>query len=111
MTSGAARVLLVGFQDNLGLGYLASSLKVVGHEVRIETFETNPLPLLHLARQWNPDIVGFSLIFQFMAPEFAKTIRALRRRDRTLYHGRSLRFVCARNTSPTHSRTGQCGAL
>lgn len=78
--SGVARVLLVGFQDqdNLGLGYLASSLRVVGHEVRIETFEADPLPLLRLARQWNPDIVGFSLIFQFMAPEFAQTIRALR---------------------------------
>ncbi len=80
MTSVVARVLLVGFQDqdNLGLGYLASSLRAVGHEVRIETFEADPLPLLHLARQWKPDIVGFSLIFQFMAPEFADTIRALR---------------------------------
>ncbi len=78
--SGAARVLLVGFQDqdNLGLGYLASSLRAAGHDVRIETFAADYLPLLRLARQWNPHIVGFSLIFQFMAPEFAQTIRELR---------------------------------
>ncbi|MGA7237874.1 MAG: radical SAM protein [Bryobacteraceae bacterium] len=78
--SGAARVLLVGFQDqdNLGLGYLASSLKAAGHEVRIETFAADFVPLLRLARQWNPHIVGFSLIFQFMAPEFAQTMRGLR---------------------------------
>ena len=75
-----ARVLLVGFQDqdNLGLGYLASSLKASSHEARIETFTTDPLPLLRLVRQWEPDIVGFSLIFQFMAPEFAQVIRAMR---------------------------------
>jgi anaerobic magnesium-protoporphyrin IX monomethyl ester cyclase len=79
MISGA-RVLLVGFQDqdNLGLGYLASCLRVAGHEVCIETFEADPQPLLKLAREWCPDIVGFSLIFQFMVPEFAETIRALR---------------------------------
>ncbi len=78
--SGAARVLLVGFQDqdNLGLGYLASSLRAAGHDVRIETFAADYLPLLRLARQWNPHIVGFSLIFQFMAPEFAQTIREIR---------------------------------
>jgi radical SAM superfamily enzyme YgiQ (UPF0313 family) len=78
--SGAARVLLVGFQDqdNLGLGYLASSLNAAGHEVRIETFAADCVPLLRLAREWNPHIVGFSLIFQFMAPEFAQTMRSLR---------------------------------
>jgi radical SAM superfamily enzyme YgiQ (UPF0313 family) len=78
--SDAARVLLVGFQDqdNLGLGYLASSLRAAGHEVRIETFEADFIPLLRSAREWNPHIVGFSLIFQFMAPEFAQTIRGLR---------------------------------
>jgi len=74
------RVLLVGFQDqdNLGLGYLASSLRAAGHEARIATFGTDPQPLLQIARQWQPDIIGFSLIFQFMAPEFAQVICALR---------------------------------
>ncbi len=75
-----ARVLLVGFQDqdNLGLGYLASCLRRAGHEVRIESFGSAAGPLLQLARQWTPDIIGFSMIFQFMAPDFARIIRALR---------------------------------
>src|SRR5262252_8591238 len=74
------RVLLVGFQDqdNLGLGYLASSLKVAGHEARIESFRADDQPLLDLARKWQPDIIGFSMIFQFMAPDFAQIICALR---------------------------------
>ena len=78
--SRAARVLLVGFQDqdNLGLGYLASSLRAAGHDVRIESFGTDPAPLIHVSRKWAPDIVGFSMIFQFMAPEFAHAIDALR---------------------------------
>jgi anaerobic magnesium-protoporphyrin IX monomethyl ester cyclase len=78
--SGAARVLLVGFQDqdNLGLGYLSGSLRAAGHEIRIVTFEADFVPLLRLAWEWNPHIVGFSLIFQFMAPEFAQTMRGLR---------------------------------
>lgn len=75
-----ARVLLVGFQDqdNLGLGYLASCLRLAGHEARIESFGKEAGPLLGVARRWTPDIIGFSLIFQFMAPDFARIIRALR---------------------------------
>lgn len=78
--SGAARVLLVGFQDqeNLGLGYLAGSLKAAGHAVCIESFARDASRLLSQARQWQPDIVGFSLIFQFLAPDFAETLHALR---------------------------------
>lgn len=75
-----ARALLVGFQeqDNLGLRYLASSLREAGHEVRIESFGTEAGPLLRLAERWTPDVIGFSMIFQFMAPDFAQVISALR---------------------------------
>lgn len=75
-----ARVLLVGFQDqdNLGLRYLASSLRAAGHEICIESFGTEAGPLLSRARRWVPDVIGFSMIFQFMAPDFAKVIRELR---------------------------------
>ncbi len=78
--SRPARVLLVGFQDqdNLGLGYLASSLRQAGHEARIECFGRDPGPLLDLSRRLRPDVIGFSLIFQFMAPDFAQVISALR---------------------------------
>lgn len=75
-----ARVLLVGFQDqdNLGLRYLASSLRAAGHETRIESFGYDPVPLTRLAHEWMPDVIGFSLIFQFMAPDFSRVISALR---------------------------------
>lgn len=75
-----ARVLLVGFQDqdNLGLRYLASSLRAAGHEIRIESFGTETEALVRAAHRWPPDIIGFSLIFQFMAPDFALAINALR---------------------------------
>lgn len=74
------RVLLTGYQDqdNLGLRYLASSLKAAGHEVRIESFGSEAGALLRRASLWDPDIVGFSLIFQFMAPDYAQVIRDLR---------------------------------
>ncbi len=75
-----ARVLLVGFQDqdNLGLRYLASSLREAGQDVRIESFGTEAGPLVSVARRWVPDVIGFSMIFQFMAPDFAQVISALR---------------------------------
>jgi anaerobic magnesium-protoporphyrin IX monomethyl ester cyclase len=81
MTPRPARVLLVGFQDqdNLGLRYLASSLRAAGHEIRIETFGPDAAPLVDVARAWPPDVIGFSLIFQFMAPEFGQVIGELRR--------------------------------
>lgn len=80
MSSPAARVLLVGFQDqdNLGLRYLASSLRAAGHDVRIESFGPDAAPLVTAARSWAPDVIGFSMIFQFMAPEFGQVIGSLR---------------------------------
>ena len=74
------RVLLVGFQnqDNLGVRYLASSLLQAGHDVRIESFGQDAGPLVRAAREWTADIIGFSMIFQFMAPDFARVIAALR---------------------------------
>src|SRR4051812_19166971 len=76
-----ARVLLVGFQDqdNLGLRYLASSLQAAGHHLRVESFGRDATgPLLGAAREFEPDVVGFSMIFQFMAPDFAAVLGALR---------------------------------
>ena len=80
MTGAPCRVLLVGFQDqdNLGVRYLASSLRQAGHDVRIESFGKNPAPLVLSTLAWRPDVVGFSMIFQFMAPDFGKVISALR---------------------------------
>lgn len=74
------RVLLVGFeeQDNLGVRYLSSRLLRDGHETRICAFGTDPGPLLAVIREMRPDVVGFSLIFQYMVPEFRAVMVALR---------------------------------
>jgi len=74
------RILLVGYedQDNLGIRYLSSRLLSDGHHTRIVAFGNDPGPLLRVIEEERPDVVGFSLIFQYMVPEFAAVIRALR---------------------------------
>jgi len=74
------RILLVGYedQDNLGIRYLSARLLRDGHDTRIVAFSDDPGPLLALIDREQPDVVGFSLIFQFMVPEFGAVIRALR---------------------------------
>src|SRR4051812_17813118 len=77
--SRAARVLLVAFedQDNLGVRYLASFLRKHGHEATIVAFG-NAAPVIEAAARIDPDIIGFSLIFQYMVPEFRDAIAELR---------------------------------
>jgi radical SAM superfamily enzyme YgiQ (UPF0313 family) len=74
------RVLLVGFedQDNLGLRYLMAAARSRGHAVEIVTYTADPSALVGRARAWQPDVIGLSLIFQYMAPEFARVVAALR---------------------------------
>ena len=81
-SKGKTDVLLVGFQDqdNLGLRYLISSLNEAGYHAKIVTYQPDPEPLVDIINREEPDIVGFSLIFQYMAPSFAKIIEALRAR-------------------------------
>jgi anaerobic magnesium-protoporphyrin IX monomethyl ester cyclase len=75
-----ATVVLVGFedQDNLGLRYLSSRLRQAGHATRIVTI-TDGVSSVHdtiLALQ--PQVAGFSLIFQYLLPEFAELLAQLR---------------------------------
>jgi radical SAM superfamily enzyme YgiQ (UPF0313 family) len=76
----AQRALLVGFQDqdNLGLRYLMSAANAAGHHATIVTYQSNPQPLLETIRDVKPDLIGFSLIFQYMAPDFGRVIACLR---------------------------------
>jgi radical SAM superfamily enzyme YgiQ (UPF0313 family) len=73
-------VLLIGFQHqgNLGLGYLASTLQQHGYSVVTCDVEADQELLVKTARQVEPIIVGFSLIFQFYITQFASLIRRLR---------------------------------
>lgn len=73
-------VLLIGFQDqdNLGLRYLMSAVNASGHRALIMTYRSNPEEILKRIGIDKPDVVGFSLIFQYMAPDFGEVIGALR---------------------------------
>jgi radical SAM superfamily enzyme YgiQ (UPF0313 family) len=75
-----ASVLLVGFQDqdNLGLRYLQSTVQHAGFRSRIVSYSADPAPICDTVARLAPDVVGFSLIFQYMAPEFGRVIEALR---------------------------------
>jgi anaerobic magnesium-protoporphyrin IX monomethyl ester cyclase len=78
----ACSVLLIGFQDqdNLGLRYLLSSVRHAGFAGRIETYTSDPEPIAELVARLRPTVIGFSLIFQYMSPDFARIIQTLRAR-------------------------------
>jgi anaerobic magnesium-protoporphyrin IX monomethyl ester cyclase len=78
--TGGAQVLLVGYEDrdNLGIRYLLSSLRAVGYSGDIVRYNSDPAKLIVRARAENPLVIGFSLIFQYMAPDFGRVISALR---------------------------------
>jgi len=77
---GAGRVVLVGFleQENLGLGYLAATLRREGRQVTIVDFQEDHRTILEVIRREQPIVVGFSLIFQFYVHRFGDLIRYLR---------------------------------
>jgi len=74
------RVLLIGFQDqdNLGLRYLMSAVNAAGHLASIMTYRSDAEDILRRIKRDKPDVVGFWLIFQYMAPDFGYVIGALR---------------------------------
>ena len=82
-TPEPGRVLLVGFedQDNLGLRYLSSRLRQAGHEPLLTTVAGGSARVLGAVREFRPHVVGFSLIFQYLLPEFAGMLRELRAAD------------------------------
>jgi radical SAM superfamily enzyme YgiQ (UPF0313 family) len=73
-------VVLVGFEDqeNLGLRYLASRLREKGLRAKIVSVAGGVESVLAVIRRERPDVVGFSLIFQYVAGEFARLMRGLR---------------------------------
>ena len=75
-------VVLIGFQEqaNLGLGYLASTLRTRGYPVIVCDFEQDADEIAQQVEDANPILVGFSLIFQFYLPRFRSLASLLRRR-------------------------------
>jgi radical SAM superfamily enzyme YgiQ (UPF0313 family) len=74
-------VILVGFQNqgNLGIGYLAATLRQHGYRVRVFDFETDPEEILAAAKSLRPITMGFSLIFQFYIHRFRALMNLLRK--------------------------------
>ncbi len=73
-------VMLIGFQEqaNLGLGYLAATLRREGYRVEVFDFEQDREDILAAAKSLDPILIGFSLIFQFYVDRFGALIRYLR---------------------------------
>jgi anaerobic magnesium-protoporphyrin IX monomethyl ester cyclase len=73
-------IMLVGFQHqgNLGLGYLAAVLRQFGYSVRVVDIEQPPEEILRIAKEINPVLIGFSLIFQFFIANYAALLYVLR---------------------------------
>lgn len=73
-------VLLLGFEEweNLGLRSIAAYLLQHGIQAKVHTLHAPREELLATIQHENPDIVGFSLIFQRMLFDFADLITYLR---------------------------------
>lgn len=73
-------VILIGFQkqSNLGVGYLASTLRRAGHRVEVFDYESEPSAILEAARRLRPVLIGFSLIFQSYVMQFRALMQYLR---------------------------------
>src|SRR5688572_4692227 len=73
-------VMLVGFQNqgNLGLVYLAAVLRRSGYAVQVVDIEQDPAEIVRIARELNPILIGFSLIFQFFIDRYAALLYLLR---------------------------------
>ena len=104
--NGARKVLLIGYQDqdNLGLRYLMSSVNQSGHEATIMTYEADPGPILERIRSDSPDVIGFSLIFQYMTPNFARVIQALRQSDVSLLMGVASQLAISINNAMAYEK-------
>ena len=85
--ASTGRVALVGFedQDNLGLRYLSSTLHSRGHDTRIIQLGSSTCEVARQVCAYRPDIVGFSLIFQYLLPAFADLVDGLRRDGMTAH--------------------------
>src|SRR5258705_7608298 len=73
-------IMLVGFQHqgNLGLGYLTSVLRRYGYTVHVVDIEQSPDEIVRIAREIDPVLIGFSLIFQFFIERYGELLRELR---------------------------------
>ena len=79
--AGGADVVLIGYQDqgNLGMGYLAATLREHGRTVEMIDIRDGGSRISARLRTRQPLVVGFSLIFQFFLPGFRRLAVELRK--------------------------------
>ena len=74
-------VVLIGYenQENLGLRSIMAYLLAQGYRVELVSFARDRYPaILNLIKEFNPRLIGFSIIFQFAIDEFAQLAHYLR---------------------------------
>jgi len=73
-------VILIGFQeqDNLGLGYIGSTLVYEGFQVRMLDYQLGKEKILNIVQKYDPLIIGFSVIFQYHIFNFRDLLASLR---------------------------------
>jgi anaerobic magnesium-protoporphyrin IX monomethyl ester cyclase len=73
-------IILIGFQeqDNLGLGYIGSTLLVNGFQVKFIDYRQDKESILKIIQRNNPLIIGFSIIFQYHIYDFRDILSFLR---------------------------------
>lgn len=76
------RIALIGaeIEENLGLRYIHSALVSEGHQTKIFDFhsETQAPSVVDEVLDWNPDLLGLSMVFTRRAREFVRLVRRLR---------------------------------
>ncbi|MFW9880224.1 MAG: B12-binding domain-containing radical SAM protein [Candidatus Thorarchaeota archaeon] len=92
-------------QDNLGVGYLSSMLISKGYNVEIVDFGLSKVEIYNQLINFNPIIVGFSLIFQYHFYRLEEISRFLRLKGLNCHftvggHFPSLRFHDILNSIP-----------
>lgn len=73
--------LFVGYenQENLGLRYIMAYLEAHGFRTALVPFDPeNPSRVVDAVRESTPELVGFSIIFQYNLHEFGRLMEALR---------------------------------
>ncbi len=65
--------------DNLGIGYMSAVLSAAGYKTRIIDFKENKAEILRIIKSLNPQLVGFSVIFQYHINHFISLVEFLRK--------------------------------
>jgi len=76
----AAVIIAFLEQDNIGVGYIGAMLANEKQTVKIIDFRANKKIILRNLLVYNPNIVGFSIIFQYHIYEFKELIDFLRKK-------------------------------